>query len=226
MDSTGLYDAFRSDVVDTAQPYLWSDAEVWRYMGEAQRMFVRLTGGVSDFTSPVTEIPVVVGEAWADLHPSVLRVMSMSRRSDGRQLRLLNGTDIGKPSSSDYGLTQITRLDNKTGPVHSAVLGLERNKVRWVQVPEAGDVVDAHVYRLPLTIVDGPDQELADVPEEHHWHLLNAMKALAYRKHDADTYDPGKARDSEQAFANYCLLVKAEWERYKHKTRVVGYGGL
>ena len=226
MDSTGLYDAFRTDVVDTARPYFWSDDEVWRYAGDAQRMFVRQTGGVADATSAVTEIEVVTGEAWADIHPSILRIMSLTRRSDGKEVKVLNGTDLGRPTSSDYGVRMTTRLDNKTGPVHSAVHGLERNKLRWIQIPEVDDTVDAYVYRIPLTIIDGPGQEIADVGEEHHLHLLNWMKALAYRKQDADTFDPSRARDAEQAFLNYCLIVRAEWERYIHKTRVVSYGGL
>ena len=41
MNSTGLYDTFRSDVVDTARPYLWTDDDVWRYAADAHRMFIR-----------------------------------------------------------------------------------------------------------------------------------------------------------------------------------------
>lgn len=226
MDSTGLYDAFRTDVVDTARPYAWSEDEVWRYAADAQRMFIRQTGGVADATSLATAIDVTTGEAWSDLHPSILRIMSMTRRSDGRLLKILNNTDLEMPSSSDYGQSLVARLDMRAGPVHSAVIGLERNKVRWLQIPEADDTVDAYIYRLPLKVISGPDQEITDIPEEHHLHLLDWMKALAYRKQDLDTFDPNKAADCESRFLAYCLVVKAEWSRYMHKTRVVTYGGL
>lgn len=46
-----LYDQFRSDAMDTVAPYLWSDTNVYRYMDDAYKMFVRLTGGIGDFTT-------------------------------------------------------------------------------------------------------------------------------------------------------------------------------
>lgn len=226
MDSTGLYDAFRSDVVDVAQPYFWSDEEVWRYAGDAQRQFVRLTGGVSDVLSAAAEVDISAGEAWSDLHPSVLRVMSISRRSDHKPIEAINHTDIGKMRSSDYGQIKSLILDELSGPVRYGVIGMQRGKIRWVQVPEVNDVADLHVYRTPLTIIDGPDQEIADVEEEHHVHLLKWMKHLAYLKRDSEVFDPQGAERHKVLFEQYCAQVLREWERYKHKTRVVSYGGL
>lgn len=227
MDSTGLYDAFRTDVVDTARPYLWSDDEVWRYAADAQRQFVRLTGGVSDVLSDATAVGIVAGEAWADLHPSILRIMAATRRSDHKPIELINSTDLGKMRSSDYGQIKALILDELEGPVRYGVIGLQRNKIRWVQVPLVDDIVDLHVYRTALTIIDGPDQEIADIDEEHHLRLLDWMKHLAYKKQDVDTYDPRRSAQAEQDFRVYCDQVKAEWERYKAKpVRVVSYGGL
>ena len=226
MDSTGLYDAFRTDVVDLARPYFWSDDEVWRYAADAQRQFTRLTGGVSDVLSDVTAVDIVTGEAWADLHPSILRIMAATRRSDHKPIELINSTDLGKMRSSDYGQIKALILDELAGPVRYGVIGMQRNKIRWVQVPLVDDIADLHVYRMPLTVIDGPGQEIADVDEEHHLHLLNWMKSLAYMKSDADTFDPKKAQESEAKFRGYCEQVKSEWQRYKHKTRTVSYGGI
>lgn len=227
MDSTGLYDAFREDVVDTASPYLWSEDQVWRYAGDAQRQFVRLTGGVSDVLSDACAVEIAAGEAWGELHPSVLRLMSLTRRSDKKPIDIINSTDLGKMRSSDYGQIKALIMDELSGPVRYAVHGMQRGKVRWVQVPEVNDVADAHIYRLPLTVIDGPDQEIADVDEQHHLHLLEWMKHLAYGKKDADTFDPKGSAVAENNFRTYCAQVKAEWERYKAKpVRVVSYGGL
>jgi hypothetical protein len=52
------------------------------------------------------------------------------------------------------------------------------------------------------------------------------MQHLAYRKADADTFDRGRSDEYKALFESYCAMVRAEWERYKHKTRVVTYGGL
>lgn len=226
MDSGELYDAFRSDVVDTAEPYLWSDDEVWRYANDAYQMFVRLTGGVSDFLSDACTVGIVAGEATAELHPSILRIMSATRRSDTHPLEIINNTDLQKMRSSDYGQIKQIVMDDRSGPVRYMVQGLKRGMVRWVQVPEVDDFVDMVIYRLPLTTLTDVGQTLDDVEDHHHSHLLDWMKHLAYKKPDADTYNPKLSEFSKAEFESYCAFVKSEWERYKHKTRSVSYGGL
>lgn len=226
MDSTGLSEAFRTDVLDTAKPYFWSDDEVWRYADDAYKMFVRLTGGLADFLSDVTAVDVVAGEPIAELHPSILRITSATRRSDSQPIEIINPTDLNKMRSSDYGQIKQIVMDNRTGPVRYMVQGLKRNSVRWVQVPEVDDVVDLTVYRLPLASITGDGISLDEISEEHHLHLLDWMKHLAYKKPDADTFNPVASEACKTHFSEYCAMVKAEWERYKHKTRVVSYGGV
>lgn len=226
MDSTGLLKAFRSDVVDTARPYLWSDEECWRYANDAYRMFVRLTGGVADFLSEACEIAVTTGEPLVDLHPSILRIMDATLRSTNQPVEVINSTDVGKMRSTDYGQIKQLLLDDKAGRIRYLVHGMQRDKARLVQVPEVDDFIDLHIYRTPLDMITGDGQELTDVAEDHHLHLLDWMKHLAYKKQDADTFNPQASLQGKQDFEAYCAFVKAEWERYKHKTRVVSYGGL
>ena len=226
MDSTGLLKAFRSDVVDTARPYLWSDEECWRYANDAYRMFVRLTGGVADFLSEACEIAVITGEPLVDLHPSILRIMDATLRSTNQPVEVINSTDVGKMRSTDYGQIKQLLLDDKTGRIRYLVHGMQRDKARLVQVPEVDDFIDLHIYRTPLDMITDHDQELTDVAEDHHLHLLDWMKHLAYKKQDADTFNPQASLQGKQDFEAYCSFVKAEWERYKTKVRIVSYGGL
>lgn len=226
MDSTGLYETFRSDVVDTARPYFWSDDEVWRYANDAYRMFVRLTGGVADFTSDACTVEVTAGEPLVDLHPSILRIMEAQLRSTSAPIEIINSTDVGKMRTTDYGQVKQLLLDDKVGVVRYLVHGMQRGKARLVQIPEADDTIDLHIYRAPLDKITGDDQELTDVEEDHHIHLLDWMKHLAYKKQDADTFNPQASEKGKQDFEAYCKFVKAEFERYKHKTRIVSYGGL
>lgn len=226
MDSTGLLKAFRSDVVDTARPYLWSDEGCWRYANDAYRMFVRLTGGVADFLSEACEIAVTAGEPLVDLHPSILRIMGATLRSTNQPVEVINSTDVGKMRSTDYGQIKQLLLDDKTGHIRYLVHGMQRDKARLVQVPEVDDFIDLHIYRTPLDMITGDGQELTDVAEDHHLHLLDWMKHLAYKKQDADTFNPQASLQGKQDFEAYCSFVKAEWERYKTKVRIVSYGGL
>jgi len=226
MNSTEIKDHFRLEVSDTELPQLWSDEELFVWLNDAYSMFVRFTGGIPDFTSEACEVAVSEGESRVDLHPSILRIMQASRRSDGREIDILNATDTSRMSPSDYGRLKPLLMDPSVGEVKVLVIGMQRNVGRVIHVPLADDTLDLVIYRLPLTPITGEGQELVDVEPMHHFHLIKWMKALAYRKQDAETFDPTAASDNEALFRLYCTEVKSENERYKHKTRVVAYGGV
>lgn len=226
MNAGEIIDTFREDVVDVALPYLWSRDEAWRYLNDAYRMFVRLTGGIQDFTSAATEVEIVAGDPIGALDPSILRILSAQKRSDNGGIQLVNYTDLGKTVGTDYGRPYSLSLDSRTGDVHSGVIGMERNKIRWINVPAADDTVDLIIRRLPLNTLVNDTDELTDVDEEHHLALLHWMEYRAYLKQDADTFDKMKSDACKALFEGYCRFVTSEIERYKHKARSVAYGGI
>ena len=225
-----LYEQFRGDVYDIAKPYLWSDWEIYGYMDDAYRMFVRLTGGIADFTSPLTQIDIVAGEAIASLDKRVLRITGARRASDGRTIDVINHTDLVTTRDTDYGSGKYIYEDDTPGEVKYMVIGEQRGKVRWVQIPQADNVAKLHIYRLPLVRIDRekPDKdfEFDEIGDEHITHLSLWMQHRAYMKADADTFDKGKSDDLKLQFEAYCNFAKSEWERYKSKPREVVYGGL
>lgn len=214
MNSTELLDAFRVDTQDTRLPYFWSDEEVFRYLNDAYFQFVRRTGGVADFDSEACEIVVVAGEPVSEMHPSVLRVMNAWRGSDSVPLEIVNLANLLRPPRLEAA--QPRRM----------ILGMRRGSVHWDATPVADDLVQMHVYRLPLLPITEEGQTLDDVDELHHLRLIDWMRYLAYLKKDAEALSPQESDRSAQAFLVYCDQVRAENERYKHKTRVVRYGGL
>lgn len=226
MISEELKDIFREEMVDLERPYLWSDATVYRYMNDAYTQFFRLTGGIADVTSVATQVDVVAGEYLTDLHPSILRIMSAQLASDQSMLKIFNMADADASTNTDYGTVLNSIRVRRDGPVTTFVIGAERNKAILIDTPVVNDTINLHIYRLPLTrIVDGTHL-LEELPEDHHMHLLNWMKHLAYLKQDAETFDKSKAEECEGLFRTYCGQCVAEWNRYKHKTRVTAYGGL
>lgn len=226
MTPDDLYRAFRADVVDVAEPYLWSDEEVWRYMNDAYMTFWRKVGGIPDFTSTACSVPIVAGVETSRLNPSILRIMSASRASDFGGIEVINSTDLGRLRSSDYGQMKELRLDSTVGQVKYAVIGMQKNVVRWVQVPQTDDVCKLVVHRLPLEAITNQSDEFDELEEVHHSRLLLWMKHLAYSKQDAETFDKGRADENDTAFSAYCSECVAEKARYAHKTRVVRYGGI
>lgn len=226
MNSTDLYEAFRSDVVDTAKPYLWSDDEVWRYANTAYLQFVRFTGGIPDFTSDACSVDITAGAKTSELHPSILRVMRAQLHSDNSEIEIINQSDIGRLYTSDYGRSKAISLTDIQGPVRYMLIGAQRGIVRWINVPLADDVADMVIYRLPFGRITGDGQPLDEVDEMHHHALLLCMKTQAYLKQDSETFDKSKATEADAWFKQYCDQVRAENERYMHKNRVVAYGGL
>ncbi len=229
MTSDDLYSLFRSDVVDAAAPYLWTDVEVWNYMNDAYRMFVRLTGGIPDTTSALTQIPLLTGVATSSVSPLILRFRNAYLMSDGTDLKLVNETELPKFTSTDYGRVGAPTRDRLPGKVTHMVTGIDRNAtrglVRWVRIPEANDTVQLSVMRLPLDTVEA-GFEFDEIGQEHIEFLLLWMKARAYGKQDAECFDRGRKEDNEQAFRKYCAEAKAEWNRYKSHSMSVAYGGL
>jgi hypothetical protein len=218
MNSTDLLDRFRLDVVDVEQPYLWSDEEIYRNIDDAQKMFCRLTGGLPDATNTaVTQIDYDDGDIWVGTHPSILKIRSARRTSDGSVVTVVNYEDL-----EGLGI----RLDDRVGPVRHLVIGMEEDKARLVPAPNEAGSITLLVDRLPVeTITDAGDQPL-EIKEQHHLNLLHWVKHLAYNKQDAETYDRNKSERSRQDFELYCAVAKNEKDRAKHKTRFVAYGGI
>lgn len=213
MNSTTLLDYWRAQVMDQALPFLWTDDEAWAYMNDAQLQFCRKTEGIPDATTPeVVQVPVELGEIFADVHPSILTFREAHLLSTGDSLDILNHTDVRK-------------WDNASGNVTAMIVGMERNKVRWNKTPTVDDEVDLLVFRLPLTTIDAADQEF-EIDEIHHLYLAEWMSHRAYLKPDVETFDKQASDRARMNFENYCAQVSAEQRRYKQKPRAVRYGGI
>jgi len=225
-----LLTLFRKQVQDQARPYLWDDTEILQYLVDAQDMFVRNIGGITDVSTPkIVNVTVAPGAPLASLSPYILRIRSAKLITARRPLKLMSEADVSQTSTSDYGFKFTSYLDDEdTGDVVGAVLGVEKNKIRWFKVPPStvdSDTCRLHVYRLPYPRIESTDGCL-EIDERHHMHLLTWMKHLAYSKEDAETYDKNLAESNQQEFDAYCEKASKEEERQRFKPRVVQYGGL
>lgn len=233
-----LRDLFRQQTVDTEEPYLWSDLEVYLYMAEAYRTFVRLTGGIPDTSDgpneAITKVPIVAGNSTSPISPLILKFRTCYAQSDQHPIDVINNIEESKLTSGnfgasyDYGNYLSNVRNNSPGRVTKMIVGNARGLVRWVLTPKDDDVALLDVYRLPL---DYPDQSNADsymfpeIGEEHHFQLLKWMMHLAYSKQDTETFDKGKTVEFANQFANYCDVATREWDRHRSTRRLISYGG-
>lgn len=224
MDSSELNEAFRSGLGSELSRRL-SDDDVWRIANESYRAFVRLIGGIADFTSALASVNMMTGEKIASISPLILRIDRMTRRSDNGLIKVINHTDVGNIAMQDYGHYVPLTMDDRSGEVRYAVIGMEKNKVRWISIPAKDDIADMLIYRLPVTMITGDGQELDEVEEIHHFSLLDKMYAVASAMPIIG--NAGAAQAYEAKFHAYCAAVRAELSRAKSKpVREVRYGGL
>jgi len=173
VESHELLAAFRCDVVDDVEPYLWSDGEVYHYINDAYFMFVRLTGGIPDGTSNVTTLTATTGEATTPIDPSIMRIRTArNTTAQNRPMKIINVQDIDDLTTEDYGRwLSINQIDEPGRPEYM-VIGEEEDYVRWVKVPDADYTIQLVVERLPLISIKGGKQRFTGVREEHHYHVL------------------------------------------------------
>lgn len=226
MTSDELYDLFRSDVMDTAAPYLWSDDETYAYMNDAYYMFVRLTGGIPDFTSSACTVTATANQATTALDPSILVVRTATLDPSGDKVKVINAQDLDSLSDEDYGMLRTLNSTVSKGKVRYMVIGMQADAVRWVNIPDTTYTVKLVIDRLPRTTISDGGQTFEGVKPHHHFHFLKWMRHLAYSKQDAETFDKARSQQEKADFEAYCAFAKAEKERYKHKVRVVAYGGI
>lgn len=230
MDIIALFDRFRSDVADEENPPLWNDEEIWDYMNDAQRMFCRLTWGISDSRGAVTQLQVDEGDVWAAISPDILTIRSAKRTSDFGNVVVASFEQAEGAGwwGDDYGMPKRVTLDDSTGTIKALVTGMEENRVRLYPIPSADELIQLTVYRLPQRIDSDAANEGAqlEIKDMHHLALLLWMKHLAYAKQDAETFDKGKSDEYEAMFQKYCFDAKKERERLEQRPGPLAYGGI
>lgn len=216
MTPAALLAQFRAEVTDTVLPYLWSDAEFYGFLDDAQKEFCRNTDGIPDATSAFLTLPLVADSAaFLPLDPSILKLRGVTRTDTGRPVEVVNYEDMA---------TRRWYFDGRTGPLQALIVGEERHKCRPFPVTNESVPLQLLVFRLPLEDIEGPDQDL-EIDSEYHKGLLHWCKHRAYSKPDADAYDAKAAAAFENQFLMFSAGAKVTEARKNHKHRTVAYGG-
>lgn len=230
MTPAELLDKFRLQIDDTYSEYLWSDDEVYEYMADAQNMFLRLVGGISDSTSAITQITATQSVPTTTVSDRILKFRRADRTSDYVPIKIMNLRDLdaGRIIKDDYGRQLFGngyKLDATEGKIQAMITDMEQDSVRWVPIPEANETVRLVVYRLSLK--DAGETTAFEIHSHHHIHLLKWMMYRAHTKQDAEAFDKGRANTFKREFENYAEgIAKDERGRREHKNRVMRYGGL
>jgi len=239
-----LKDRFRLDVDDVVggqagADFLWSDVEVFDYMDEAQRMFVRRTEilrKTHPFSTALTEIaytaPVITAvnlDGFITYNPEIIRPLRarMSLAANADPLRIITMEDLDNGFFiRDFGLIFTQDWQTKTGPARFLVTNMQEDQWRLVPIPLIDDTVELTVLHMPLNDVTCDGTALEVTKREDQQIIKMYMKKLAYLKQDADTYDKELSDRFEAEFEKRVDERRREIRRTRFRHQGMRYGGI
>lgn len=209
----------RSDRVAGTSDYLWTDAQLVRYLNEAQRRLAVKGLVIRDgTTAECCEVTLVEGQTNYTLHPAVLAVISakledsaidLTRTGHSTLNTLLHSSEwfidpneyATLPPGSPVAFTTDEEVGLDDDDTMSAVT------LRVYPEPDAdaaGTVVKLRVVRKPLDeLVATNTSAVPEVPADCHFHLLDWAAYLALRINDQDAGNMARATKFQQDFDQY-----------------------
>lgn len=193
MKRAELIAAFRQMVDDETARYLWSDAELRRYLDAAQREAAERGRLLRDTTTAaVTQVAIVAGIAGYALDGRILDVERAKLRSQRLTLEITSTArmDRERPGwQAQSGAARYLLVDAEGGGWRGTL----------APIPTQADMLDLAVHRLPMGAMN-TDDDAPEIPERYHLDLLEWMAHLAYKKRDTETYNELKSLEHGAAF--------------------------
>lgn len=187
-----LIKAFREDEHDSVAPFMWSDAQLWRFANEALIEFAVQTKSIYDDEGEASVIDYRAGEQDLDLHPAVIDVIEAY--AGNRTLRIAAPGAVRRSALPCGGQPELLVLNRSSG------------LMRMYPAPATAGTLELLVVRKPLVEV-GEADSIPDVPIDERRHLLQFIKHRAYSVPDADTFDAGRSAHFLAEFERACQSV-------------------
>lgn len=205
MELLELRNVLREMLDDMAEPQLWSDAELTRYLNNAVReaciraRLLRVDAASDPLTCVIAIDPVDGGRVRFD--SSILVVRSGSLVGSTHKLFAVSSYDLDR---IEPGWDQAH--DHASTP-RFMVMDLEQKALQLWPKPDRAMTLHLRAWRIPRgdelmdDDTDEPVIDLPDIEELRHWAAHEA-----YLKHDSDAND-------EQASANHLSLFEQRFGR-------------
>jgi hypothetical protein len=175
-------------LTDHISEYQWSDAEITRYLNEAQRLFALRTHCFIDTESDFTELTTEIGQPNYSLDVRVISVLGVVD-DQYRELRPFVGTSRIRASYNGKPVYWVQRPNNK-------------RLLLW-PTPDAVYSFYMSVARYPLAEME-IDSDEPEIPEIYHFNLTDwaAYRCLMF----ADAEYAGVFMEAAEAY-------RVAWER-------------
>ncbi len=202
MDGATFIKRFREETFDEADPPLWSDGLILRYLGEAQTAFCRETEGLEDSTSSVCRVAVPAGTATLRLNPKIRKLRAATW---GAAPLTLMSVEQARAEGIILGAV-------RSGTPRLIVTGLGGGRVQLFPTPVQDGTLQLDVFRLPLTTIESASDE-TEVDDRYAPTLLHYALHRAYSRPDPDTMDRVRADYFLELFKVECAAAEREQGR-------------
>lgn len=170
MTGAELLSYIRTDVLrDTATPYLWSDALIYRRLSKAQELHARQTYSIVDDTQIVT---TAIGTQTYALPDGTLHVLSARVSTQSHDMSNYTRKVIPNHLTDSTGTPSIYTLDEATG------------LIRLYPTPNAAYTINLRIARLPAS--DVVSYAAPEVPVRYHFDLASYVAWQCLQDNDAD----------------------------------------
>lgn len=187
-----LIQDFRDTSDDLKEPYLWSDELIISYADKAENEACSrrpLLTSSSDID--LCKIPIVADTSIYKKHMAIREVYYAKLT-----------TNSGSYALSITNIDELTFMYPDWDRIESypRFLILTDNQLQIVPMPIEDGVLELSISHVPKESMY--DRGEPEINEAHHYGLVYWMLHLGYSKRDADTFNPKKAIDYAQLFAN------------------------
>ena len=223
-----LLGVFRLEADDLVEPYLWSDEEFYRYLNDAQDVFVREIGGIADRRSPLTKITYKANEQFKTFDERIMRIKG-AFDEDNNVLTVRNLDNFEGPSLvDDYGMRIINGGldDGRVGPLRYLITDVASRDIQLYPLPDHTGYIRLFVYRRPLEGISLDGKGELEINSQFHLDLLCWVKYKAFLKQDVEAFDGSKAADFRMAFQEAIKQAKKEKSGREDRKRLMAYGGI
>lgn len=253
MTGAELLSDLRSRIDDEVVPYLWSDAELMRYLNYAQAQACRraqlivdgsnaqdlgtsgTAGTAGGGMAPLASVTIIPNTATYTLSRLVLQIKRVKLATMAYPLTPITRDELDaqwsdwEAVSGTNGTAGTAGTSGDSAVYPDYFLSELGNELRLVKIPTINDTASLIVVRLPLqqfTASTSPE-----ISEKHHDGLIDWAAHLAYMKNDSDTMNLNLASVYDKKFTErfgpmpdaYSEKMRRELPR-RQRMRARGFG--
>jgi hypothetical protein len=187
---------YRVAAHDTVEPYFVEDSDLITLFNEAVDEAAVRGRLIHESASPaVCTIAVKAGQTVCKLHPALYEIDHLAFKRDGEPRR----APLRLSSTEELDDVWPQWRDEQGDPEYA----IQTDKqLRLVPAPLNDGVVLLEGYRLPMTPMEGNDDE-PEINAAHHRHLYQWVMHRVFSIPDAETFDQSRAGQALALFTGY-----------------------